>query len=104
MKKIVLIFLGLISLISLRVSGSHLMGGQITVSQVSGMNYEISMYLYRDMTGIPISPTATFFISNVLGGFAQQVTANYSGPSTVLNGVEVYEYLAPITFPFAGTF
>lgn len=83
---------------------SHLMGGQITASQVSGSQYEIKMTLYRDTTGIPISATADFVIADASGSGSQILTVNHSGAQGFINGVEVYTYTGNYSFPNAGKY
>ena len=40
---------------------SHMMGGQITISHISGMDYHLKYTAYRDMTGIPIGTLAMIY-------------------------------------------
>ncbi len=104
MKKNLLLVLCFISLLTVRVSASHLMGGQITVAQVSGLDYQVTMQLYRDVTGIPISPTATIYVEDVVTTTSTTYIFSYTGPFPHLNGVEMYEYSGAITLPYAGQF
>ena len=92
----------------LQTQASHLMGGQITSSQNSGLYYIVKLTLYRDSLGVPMSPTqqitytdstgnyiiATHNVSYVIGSF----------PVSIGNGVERYEFEDTITFPYVGKF
>jgi hypothetical protein len=93
-----LLFAFALCIVVTNVSASHLMGGQITVKQISGLDYQIVMQLYRDTTGIPISPTATFQVEEVNGTAVTQITVPHNGAVHFFNGVELYEYSSPITF------
>ena len=42
---------------------THLMGGQITVTQLNGYDYIVELNAYRDTMGIPMASSATFSIS-----------------------------------------
>jgi hypothetical protein len=110
MKKLLITFL--IFLISLPTFASHLMGGQIVVTNLGGYDYEIKLTAYRDTIGIPMATAAMFQISmdssgvmipiNLLtvpadsmsGGLVMGVSAAY--------GVEVYTYTDTITLPGDG--
>jgi len=80
-----------------------MMGGQITVSHISGMDYNVVYTAYRDMTGIPISTTATLNFVDSTSGTSFTVTIPYDSVVTVLvPGVEEYTYHAVVTFPNTG--
>ena len=83
---------------------THLMGGQITVSQISGMDYEIKMTLYRDTSGIPIAGTATFEITDLATSSLTTISTPHSGAQAFINGVELYDYIGLVTFPGPGTY
>ncbi|MGI8891840.1 MAG: hypothetical protein ACR2GN_00130, partial [Bacteroidia bacterium] len=85
MKKLLL----LCCILSFTVSGfaTHLMGGQITSRQLSGLTYEITMTVYRDTVGIPIGTTFTIKYKNMASGVIIQNTIPHSGAVTFLNGV-----------------
>lgn len=87
----------------MRSNASHMMGGQITVSHISGMDYNVVYTAYRDMTGITISPTATLNFVDSTSGTSFTVTIPYDTVVTVLvPGVEEYTYHAVVTFPNTG--
>ena len=114
MKKITTILLGL--LIATSSYATHLMGGQISAtylgSDTTGVHYAIDFTAYRDTIGIPISPNATFYISQIdTSGnwnslFSSTVSFDTASgnlmPSVTVYGVEVYSYLDTITFPGNG--
>ena len=83
---------------------THLMGGEITARQLTGFDYEISIRLYRDTTGISISSIQTFDIVNINTSFQQSLTASHGGANHLFHGVEMYEYLVNFTFPGNGTY
>ncbi|MEY3342474.1 MAG: hypothetical protein RL090_158 [Bacteroidota bacterium] len=95
------------TLLSFSSISSHLMGGQITARNIGGLNYEITLTLYRDTLGIPISPGAQIdFIDAVtniqLVGLTIYPTCQ---PAIGMgNGVEKYIYTDTVTFPYAGSF
>ena len=84
---------------------SHLMGGQITARQLSGLTYEITLTVYRDTLGIPVYtqetlvydslPDSTAFLSKMV---------NVSPANNIMNGVEEYTYTDTITFPGDGQY
>ena len=116
MKKLFILFLG----IALTVSSyaTHLMGGQITAaylgSDSTGVHYAIDFTAYRDTIGIPISPSATFYISqldtsgNWNSLFSSTVSFDTTSgnlmPTITVYGVEVYTYMDTITLPGNGEY
>jgi len=102
MKKLLLILLAFLFVAS--SNATHLMGGQITASQISGNQYEIKLTLFRDTTGIPMYTTATFDIADIATSIQQSVTIPHSGAQPFFNGVEVYDYILSYTFPAAGQY
>ncbi|MBK7965913.1 MAG: hypothetical protein IPK10_11930 [Bacteroidetes bacterium] len=85
-------------------SASHMMGGQITVQHVSGMDYRVVYTAYRDMTGIPIAQVASISFMDSLSGNSFIVPIPYDSSVTVLvPGVEEYVYDTIITFPNFGS-
>lgn len=83
---------------------THLMGGQITVRQINGLDYEITMEAYRDTSGIPINPNASLKIDDVNSAFTVTNIASHTGMNTFLNGVEIYKYIDTVTFPATGQY
>lgn len=80
-----------------------MMGGQITVTHISGMDYNVVYTAYRDMGGIPIAPSAQLVFTDSLSGTTFNVTIPYDSVVVVLvPGVEEYTYHGVVTFPSAG--
>src|SRR5687768_18473472 len=46
---------------------SHLMGGEITVTHVSGTTYKITQKIYRDCAGIALDPTTFVTLAGPTG-------------------------------------
>jgi hypothetical protein len=90
---------GLLVLLVSQVTASHLMGGQITARQISGLTYEITLTAYRDTVGIPMYPTATLRIQDFTTGYDSSITSNHNGASVYINRVEVYSYVDTIDLP-----
>ncbi len=103
MKK-TLLSLFLLVMLVMSSHASHLMGGQITASQISGNLYEIKMTLYRDTSGIPIATTADFIITDLATSASQIINVPHSGAQAFINGVELYDYIGTYTFPAAGMY
>ena len=82
---------------------SHMMGGQITISHISGMDYHLKYTAYRDMTGIPIGTLAMIYFVDSTSGANFTTTIPYDSLVTVLvPGVEEYVYETDVTFPNTG--
>jgi hypothetical protein len=102
MKKALLLILLFLSF-SLRINASHMMGGQITVSHVSGMNYNVVYTAYRDVTGISISPVATLTFVNAATNTTFTVDIQYDPYVIALvPGVQEYKYHEIVNFPSTG--
>jgi hypothetical protein len=89
---------------SFQMKASHLMGGQITGRQITGLQYEITLTLYRDSLGIPIgNPEQLRYYDN-----ASTLIATHSvlhDPGVMLgNGVELYVYRDTMDFPAPGNY
>lgn len=105
MKKILLALTLIIT--SLQSNASHLMGGQITARNILGLTYEVTLTLYRDTLGIPISGVAQIdFIDGVTGAPMSGLSLYpvYQPMVSMGNGVEKYAYIDTVTFPYAGSF
>lgn len=106
MKKLLLLVVFI--LLMLQTQASHLMGGQITSSQNSGLYYLVKLTLYRDSLGIPMSPTQQITYTDSTGYFViatHTVAYDVSNfPVNIGNGVERYEFEDTITFPYVGKF
>jgi len=110
MKKLLLV-LFLLSTFSLKTQASHLMGGQITSRNLSGSTpglfYEITLTLYRDSLGIPMSPQQQITYTDSTGNFVVATHfVNYDPALTtnIGNGVERYVFIDTITFPYVGKY
>ena len=90
MKKIFTILTLMVMIIS--AHATHLMGGQITTQPFGGNMYEIKLTLYRDVLGIPISPSQDVYVQFPGGSFTV-VTVYHTGAVNFLNGVEEYTYM-----------
>lgn len=85
-------------------NASHMMGGQITVEHISGMDYRVVYTAYRDMTGIPIAQVASINFIDSVSGNSFIVPIPYDTAITVLvPGVQEYVYDTVVTFPNLGS-
>lgn len=86
------------------VTATHMMGGQITVQHISGMDYLVKYTAYRDTTGIPIAQVATlsFVDSSTSAAFTVVIPYDTSVVS-LIPGVQEYVYQDTVTFPNAGS-
>jgi Secretion system C-terminal sorting domain len=85
-------------------SASHMMGGQITIEHIGGMDYRVVYTAYRDMTGIPIAQVASINFMDSVSGNSFIVPIPYDSAVTVLvPGVEEYVYDTIVTFPNMGS-
>ena len=57
MKKVILLFISIFTLVSFS-QASHLMGGEITYTHISGNNYEVTLIIYNDCSGSTTSGTS----------------------------------------------
>ena len=82
---------------------THMMGGQITVQHVAGMDYLVKYTAYRDTTGIPIAQQATLtFIDSVSMDTFTVVIPYDTNVVSLIPGVQEYVYQAQVTFPSFG--
>lgn len=103
MKKIVLLLL--LVVFTLQTQATHLMGGQIASKNIGGLTYEITLTLYRDTLGIPMSTNQTITYTDSTGNFVIAThTVGYNTNTNIGNGVEKYTFTDTIVFPFAGKF
>ena len=102
MKKLLLVLVACLTFATSSFA-SHMMGGQITISHNSGMDYHLKYTAYRDMTGIPIGTVATIYFVDSTSGANFTLTIPYDSLVTVLvPGVEEYVYETDVTFPNTG--
>ncbi len=94
---------------SLQTQASHLMGGQITSKNIGGLTYEVTLTLYRDTLGVPMSATQIIAYTDSTGNYVNTFpshTINYDSSLTtnIGNGVERYVFKDTVTFPYIGKF
>ena len=95
----------LVFLISTSFSNaSHLMGGQMTSRNIGGLTYEVTLTVYRDVTGVLIAPTVDFHFEEVGGAWTIINSVAVSPAFNFGNGVEEYTYVTVVTFPQSGSF
>ena len=96
------------SLLPLRAT--HLMGGEITVKELGGNQYEILLTTYRDTGGIPMQQTARFDVSQLNGAFSTSLTTpqdTFLSGSLIQGipyGVEVYYFRDTVLVPGPGQY
>lgn len=92
---------------------SHISGGEIEVTHISGNDYLVSMFLYRNCSGITMPTTMNIDLSSsctnlsvvaALVGFEELITTcDATGPTTcdggIFFGIEVYEYQVQVQVP-----
>ncbi|MCW3124975.1 MAG: hypothetical protein JWO03_633 [Bacteroidetes bacterium] len=104
MKKALLLLIIVLSAI-LPTYASHLMGGQITARQLSGLSYEVTLTVYRDIVGIDVDTITDFRYDNVSTGTFYAVRSVHVSPvNRMANNVEEYAYKDTITFPVDGQY
>lgn len=99
-----LLLTALFALPASQVNASHLMGGQLTAEQISGMQYRITLTLYRDTTGAPAPGSGIIVVDEVNGPFNQTISAANTSIMSLSNGVEEYIYIDTLMFPNNGEF
>jgi len=103
MKKIYALFLA--SVLTLGIANaSHLMGGDITSRNIGGLTYETTLTAFRDTTGIPMYPSATFTYLDATGAVVFTKNPQVSVATNIGNGVEMYTYKDTVTFLVAGNY
>ncbi|MBL8003434.1 MAG: hypothetical protein JNL05_15880 [Flavobacteriales bacterium] len=93
---------------------SHIMGGELVYKHLGGLDYEVTLVLYRDCQGIPVNAPETVSASSTCGTLSFQVDTIgvailSSGCSSMLTtcqggpmpGAEVYAYRDTVTLPMA---
>ena len=83
-KKKFLLFLFL-TLFTLKISATHIVGGEIYYDNLGGNNYRITLKVYRDcFTGLaPYDNPATIFIFDAVGTFVDSVEIPFPGSDTL---------------------
>lgn len=87
-----------------QVQASHLRGGEITMTQISGFQYLLGAAFYRDTLGVQMG--ASNFVITEVGGNGWTVTVNVPVPTPINlgNGVERYNFIDTVTVPNAGEY
>ena len=90
---------------TLATNASHLMGGQITARQINGLQYEITLTLYRDIMGVNVA-SAIINITSTDSALVYNVTRTLTQPTSLLlpNGVEEHVFIDTLTLPAATTY
>lgn len=93
------------------LQASHLMGGEIIATQISGATYRLELHYFRDALGIPMASSVpytvydgsnTTIISN--GTFVQDASISGIIVPGFPSGVETYYFFDTITFSGPGEF
>ena len=123
MKKVFTVLTVLVSLLfaSKQVSASHLMGADISYTCLGSNQYQITLSLYRDCSGITLGTTAFINYNSASTGMTGSATLNQVGTTTevtpvcpamltqttcsggLLPGVQQYVYQGVITLPGQAT-
>jgi len=123
MKKVFTVLTILVSLLfaSKQVSASHLMGADISYTCLGSNQYQITLSLYRDCSGITLGTTAFINYNSASTGMTGSATLNQVGTTTevtpvcpamltqttcsggLLPGVQQYVYQGVITLPGQAT-
>ena len=123
MKKVFTVLTILVSLLfaSKQVSASHLMGADISYTCLGSNQYQITLSLYRDCSGITLGTTALINYNSASTGLSGSATLNQVGTTTevtpvcpamltqttcsggLLPGVQQYVYQGVITLPGQAT-
>ena len=94
---------------------THIMGGNITATQISGLTYEIKLEVYRDIAGIPITGSGVFNVMRDTGTGSLTTIASVtvpldsaiSGPFWSFSptlGAEQYFFVDTFTFQDVGSY
>ncbi|MBL8009701.1 MAG: carboxypeptidase regulatory-like domain-containing protein [Flavobacteriales bacterium] len=99
-----------------RAHATHIMGGELTYRCLGGSDYLISLVLYRDCSGIPVSAQEIVDINSSACGYSQSLTVYLIDTATIASpcsgllstcdggqapGMEVYVYRDTISLPMA---
>lgn len=104
------LMISLFLVLSFSTKATHLMGGEITASQLHDSTYWITLTTYRDTLGIPMDSVAHFTVKDTAGNTVMTFSIPYdtaiSGGTLRLYpyGVEVYIFQDSIKLPGSGTF
>ncbi len=110
-----------LTLATLGSYATHLAGGEMTYTHISGLDYKITVKLYRDCNGtiapnsLPIDikdlvTSTTYSItlaqtaSGLVNTYCPNMATSCTSPTSVLNGFEYYVYEAITTLPSTSNF
>ncbi|MEM7039754.1 MAG: T9SS type A sorting domain-containing protein, partial [Bacteroidota bacterium] len=83
---------------------SHIMGGEITIAHLSGLNYEVSLTVYRDINGVPMASSANIQVVEQGGPYTNNFNFAQTAMIPLPNGVEKYFFVDTITLPNNGSY
>ena len=85
---------------------THLMGGEITLRQISALDYEITLTAYRDTLGVPMRLTGQFNVYDTSGlVMSLSIPVDTTSGNLQLSipyGIEIYVFKDTIQFPREG--
>lgn len=79
--KLLTLFVIVFTLFTSKVNASHVSGADITYKWLSGNQYEVTLNLYRDCSGITVSSTATVYFTSTCGGSTSLLVTLTNGTS-----------------------
>ena len=86
-------------------SASHLMGGQITAQHLGGLDYQVTLKIYRDTLGINVTSSLNINIESInTTVYSNSIPLLTMGPVSLGNGAEEYTYTGDVTLPSAGQY
>lgn len=116
MKKLWLLIV-LLGLMTPSAYASHLLGGELRYESIGNGNYQVSLKLYRDCSGIALPTSATAILQSSSLSVSNSFTLSLqsiksatpqcsfptkcTSPSSLLPGFQVGEYTATVTIPNA---
>lgn len=100
---------------------SHIAGGEMTYTHISGLDYKITVKLYRDCQGIPAPSFLSVYVTDLanstnsiialnltsnglVNSYCASVTTNCTNPNSTFTGFEYYVYEAVTTLPSASQY
>jgi gliding motility-associated-like protein len=87
MKRIIaLLAIAIFTFTTLQTKASHLAAGEIYYVHVTGLTYVVHLKLYRDCSGIPIGPTASYCATAPDSNYNQGGTLDTNGANDPNNG------------------
>jgi hypothetical protein len=113
-KKITILIIGFLLIAATETKASHLSAAEFQYTHISGNDYLVSLYLYRDCSGIGMPSSVSVNMSSVNCGISNNVTLSQFGTATyvlaipggqttcqggVIPGYEEFVYQATITMP-----